>query len=54
MRLLNSTKVSRAVRSTARRELSEGGFSSTISSLLGQVCTDKEVAHCAGDVRFGM
>jgi len=26
-------KVSRAVRSTARREASEGGFSSTISSL---------------------
>ena len=33
MRRLNSMKVSRAVRSTARREPSEGGFSSTISSL---------------------
>ena len=33
MRRLNSTNVSSAVRSTAWREPSEGGFSSTISSL---------------------
>ena len=33
IRRLNSTKVSRAVRSTALRDPSEGGFSSPISSL---------------------
>ena len=54
MRRLNSTKVSKAVRSTARREESEGGCSSTISSFFCQTGQDEKIPYRTGDVRLGL